>query len=668
MRPTRTTLCLLATAIAGVTAFPPHAAFADAIATTDTQPQTGEDIRKARARERLERKQAEEDARERADRPDGPAVANDAPPLDPELLETFTRHVQTLAAEDMGGRLPGTPGGERAAAYIETQLATLGLRPAFTDDDANPTFRQPVPIEPGYEPGEVAFASDALDSAERGEDYDLLPLSGSGEAEGTLVFASYSIPAGEDGYLTYGPTTDLTGKIALILRYEPFDGRGRSWWAADGWSYASVLAAKVAAAERRGAAGVIVVTPPGVRGERRDTLKTDDRGPTDVGFEIPVITVTRAVADKLIRAGDRDGRTLEDLTTLANESGVIVDMPGVRARVGVELSRPDRTAPNIGAILPGRGSLANEYVVIGAHYDHIGMGHFASRTPDHAGEIHPGADDNASGTSAVLLAADMLSDAYAEPDAPADARTILFLLFTAEESGLVGSTHYVSRPIAPLSRHAAMLNMDMVGRLGEHGLEIGGMASSDALIALARPRLDASGIAYFEDGSIGTGRSDHAPFDRADVPNLFFFTGLHDDYHTYRDTIDKVNLEGGARIARTVAHIALDAALEPRPFREGVAEPDPVGPRVRVGIVPQDSAGGVRLARVFDDTSASAAGLRPGDRIVSWNGEPTPDTDALNACILRHEPGEVITLGVIREGASDDAEPEELEMTLRGFE
>ena len=680
-RPTLTT-CLLAPVFLwlglGLIAPVPAPATGFAQATVaHAAPTTGDDVRHARARKRLEHNQPATERQDRAHRPEGPAIADNAPPIDPHLVDEFASYTATLASDAFGGRQPATPGGELAAGFIETHLAAIGgLRPAFTDDAGQPTWRQAVPVKSTEDHSALTIASDALDHPERGTDYELVHLSGSGEAAGPLVFVGYSIAADKHGYLNYAPTTDLTGKVALVLRFEPMDDRGRSRWQRDGWSYMSSLPAKVSAAARRGAAAVVVVTPPGARGEERDTLPKDETTPGLGHFEIPVVFVTRAVADALVRAGDPDGRTLADLRALADEAGVVIDLPGVRLDIHAENQPEEQTAPNIGAVLPGRGALADQYVVVGAHYDRLGMGHFASRSPDHAGQIHPGADDNASGTAAVMLAAEQMAGWYAGLDEGVEARSVLFLLFTAEESGLVGSRYYVQHPIVPIAYHAAMLNMDMVGRLGEHGLELGGMRSSRLLTQLARERLDASGIAYFEDGSIGQGRSDHASFDAAGVPNLFAFTGLHDDYHTYRDTADKLNNEGGARIARTIAMIALDAALAPASLRDGEdpvyaaePEPEPTGPKVRVGIVPEaDGDRGVRLLRVFDNTSAADAGLQPGDHIVSWNGQPVTDTASLNRLILEHEPGDIVTLGVVREDAPEGTEPEQVRMRLRSID
>jgi hypothetical protein len=260
----------------------------------------------------------------------------------------------------------------------------------------------------------------------------------------------------------------------------------------------------------------------------------------------------------------------------------------------------------------------------------------------------------------MLTAAELLADSWSDVDGPK--RSVLFLAFSAEESGLIGSRHYVRNPIVPIERHYLMINMDMIGSLGA-ALEAGGVGTSEGLEALARPAFEKSGIDIKTSLSVGSGRSDHASFDAENVPNIFFFTGITDQYHTPDDTADTINLVGAARIATMAADLGLAAAINPEPLpyaeKDGDAEPQrqrmggPGGVKVRVGIAPGDysgEAGGILIARVFDGTSAADAGLKEGDRITVWNGEAVKTVQDWMPLLTTHNPGDTIDVTIVRDG------------------
>lgn len=569
----------------------------------------------------------------------------------------YTEHLHVLASEYFEGRLPGTVGIERAAGYVQWHFEALGLEPAFGDGT---TYRQPFPIGDEAELDRQAMtvsidgSSRALES---GVEFNALAYGGSGTVSLPVTFVGYSIPMGPDSYEGYPADTDLSGKAVMILRYEPMNDEGQSRWMNRGWSYAATLGPKYRAAANRGAGAIIMVTPPGAEDDRADMLESVETSGQGQPVDIPVVHVTPDVADRMVKAGDPEGRSLADLIASANEGSTIVDLAGVSASITSEIRREPILTDNIGAILPGRGDLADEFVVIGAHYDHLGRARFGTRFP---GEMHLGADDNASGSAGLLTAAETLADAWSEIDGPL--RSVLFLAFSAEESGLNGSEHYVDHPIAPLEKHTLMINMDMIGSLNSH-LEAGGVGSAQGLAELVQPMFDRSGIEVKTSTSVGSGRSDHASFDRKSVPNLFFFTGITDQYHTPDDTADTINFEGGASIANLAADIALAAAVRDgalafvktnegqggRRRRMG----GPGGVKVRVGIAPGDYSGreeGVAIARVFPGTSAADAGLQEGDRIIVWNGEKVAKIEDWMPMLASHEPGDVIDIIIIRDG------------------
>lgn len=661
-----------------------------------TQPgDSPDDIRRKRAQRQLQENRR---VQERIAEDITPA---DLPPMDPALVTQYTQMLQTIAAPEMEGRVPGSQGIEKAAQYIETHLRDLGLRPAFQKDitelngvkstneadaegqrteDSWYTYRQPMQMGTHTTATSVnlSFADTAYSSFDQ---VSPLAYSGSATVTAPVVFAGYAIVSGPNNYLGFETNETIQDKIVIVLNYEPMNPDGSSQWREEGWSHNSRLTYKVTALDRRGAAGVIIVNPPNAIDERAQVLESvestappsvrvgDRAGPQ---YDIPVVHTTPAVAQSILTYLGSDA-DLAALTEQANAAGIIKPLgdpnENKQLTLAVQLQRTPRMTDNIGAILPGQGALANEFVVIGSHYDHVGFGKFGSRIASNSGKLHPGADDNASGTTANLIAAQLLKQRYQLLADDQPARSILFLWFTAEESGLNGSKFYVGNPIAPLDQHHIMLNMDMVGTLSDGLLEIGGFDSGEGFEELATPALKASGITYSEDVSVGSGRSDHASFDNAGIPALFFFTGLHDRYHAPEDIPDPdlLDMEGAVRIAALVSDMAFDAATKPQDIphpSNKQAKDDSGAPKVRVGIIPSNSTkGGMRIERVFEDTSASQAGLRPGDRITAWNGTEIDSVETWMPILANHKPGDKVALTVIRAD-----ETLELGMTLRGIE
>lgn len=647
-------------------------------ASTTMGPETADEVRRRRAQRQLEgnRRKQERDA-EAVD------VA-DLPDIDQSLVADYADMLAFIADPDKEGRIPGSRGIEMAAQYIESQLIQLGLTPAFdkatTAADGtevitpNATFRQPMQMgrqtaakSLTLTAGDTTFTPDA--------DFSTVSYSGSSTITAPVSFVGYAIVSGPNNYLGFETNETIEGRIAICLNYEPMTDEGDSQWREEGWTHNSRITYKLSALQRRGAAGVILVSPPDANHERVGLLETiestappsnrvgDQGGPE---YDIPVIHARPEAVEALLEYLGTD-LTLEQLTNSANDAGVVAPLGDKEITLGVELERTPRFTDNIGAVLPGRGALKNEYVVIGAHYDHVGYGKFGSNSPNSEGIVHPGADDNGTGTTANLIAAKALTQRYKLLADDQDARSILFLWFTAEESGLNGSKHYVEHPIAPLDTHSVMLNMDMIGSLSDGLLEIGGFDSGEGFEDLVTPHVEQAAIAYSQDVSVGSGRSDHASFIHAGVPALFFFTGLHERYHTPDDTADLIDNEGAVRVALLVSSIGYDAATRSQRVIHPSAKqdkPEKDGPNVRVGIIPSNSPrGGIQIERVFEDTSASAAGLRPGDRITKWDGAEIESVEAWMPIITAHEPGDVAKLEVVRDGQTI-----EVEMTLRPIE
>ena len=612
-------------------------------------------------------------------------------------VRIYTQHIYTISDPFMEGRAPGTVGNRRAAEYLEFYFKKFGFSPAFPTETKNPegevlsnvpgtSYRQEFIAPASLRPGDSTKLTNArveytggeqdpevLNKLASGQDFNVIGYSGSGDATGALAFVGYSLRKGEDGYATYADDVNIDGKIALVFRFEPMNADGESLWATDRWTPAAAIESKLRAAADRGAAGIILVNPPGAKDER--VGKLEDMSLTgNRSLKIPVVMMSTVAADRLVRAADTQHRSLMDLRMIADREGGVIDLPGATVTLGATIERVPLIADNVGGILAGRGDLAEELIIIGAHYDHVGYGYFGSRDAKGKGRLHPGADDNASGTSGLLLVAEKLAKAYAALPEGSSARSVLFMGFSAEESGLVGSRHYTKNMIRPLDKHYLMLNMDMIGRLRDDKIEIHGVGTAVGLADFARPFIDESGMTVAVKKS-GFGPSDHSSFTTARVPVLFYHTGLHDEYHMPTDHAWTVNYEGGARVCDLISRMALAAALNPQPmpFGDGKPKPtsndpgpsanadpnaDPASPSmrstgVRFGVSPGDYSGdepGVLIGEVFDDLPAAKAGLKAGDLMTSWNGEKIDSVEAWMPMLQKAKPGDKVVITYTRDG------------------
>ncbi|MEQ9097215.1 MAG: M28 family peptidase [Phycisphaerales bacterium] len=322
-------------------------------------------------------------------------------------------------------------------------------------------------------------------------------------------------------------------------------------------------------------------------------------------------------------------------------------------------------AENVAGVLPGKGELADQFIVVGAHLDHLGNGEEGSR--GESGQPHLGADDNASGVAGMLVMAQTLAAEYEQLSG--DRRSVLFIAFSGEESGLMGATHYVNNPIAPTPTHALMINFDMIGRVKEGRLSVSGVGTGSSLTQIVTPIFDASKlIEQVEEGL--SGRSDHWAFYEAGVPVLFVTqSDSHDDYHTQNDVSWKINRTQGAATAEVFAQVvhAIASSTETIQFVGGqrpAAGPSMGDIKVRFGIRPGtyvEGIKGVAVGGVTPDSPADYAGLQAGDVLVAWNGQPVGDVRDWMGQLMRHEPGDVVTVTVDRDGQRID-----LKATLQG--
>ncbi len=562
--------------------------------------------------------------------------------------------INYLASPQLKGRDTGTPENNRAAKYIVNQLRHAGLEP-LAADGAETSFFQYFTVTVGATIGkenrlqaELAGASGA-GRLKLGEDYQPFNYSENGEAHCPVVFAGFGITAPEYHYDDY-QGLEVKDKAVVVLRNEPQKDDEKSIFDGRQPTQHSALVNKAINARNHGARAMILVNDAPGPGED-DTLMPFDSlsGPQNPG--ILLVQVRRSVVDGWLAAS---GKTLAALQKPIDEKlePQSAAISGVTLDLRVDVRHMHARTQNVAAILRGRDpQLASEAVVIGAHYDHLGLGRHDALDPDAAGKVHPGADDNASGTAAVLELARAISARRADLK-----RSVIFLAFSGEELGLLGSAYYTDHPLWPLDKTVAMLNLDMVGRVREGKLYVGGTGTSPVFPKILEAA-NSTGL-HLESSRSGYGASDHTSFYVKDIPVLFFFSGLHEDYHRATDTPDKIEAGEEARVADLVMHVAMALASgEPRPQFTRVVEPRPVGATgagggygAYFGSIPDMGAEieGVRFADVRDASPAAKAGLKRGDVLVEFAGAPIKNLYDFTYQLRAHRPGEEVRVVVLR--------------------
>jgi hypothetical protein len=459
----------------------------------------------------------------------------------------FLDHVRYLASDDLGGRGNGGRGLEEAARYIAARFAEFGLKPA----GENESYFQSFEVNLGGSLGRDNLLELQASGIERPlrlhEDFEPMTFTGMGVVEAPVVFVGYSITAPEHEYDDYAGV-DVDGKVVLMLRHVPREKRPGGPFGPDRGH--ATFVTKVVNAKRHKASAVLVINDPLNHDDDQDELLTfgDDLGAEDL--DIPAVHIKQELASKLFEAVGRDLRRVQQ--SIDEELKPVSFELTSRAYIRVDITRKHAEVRNVlGYLPPFRADGEEEIVLIGGHYDHVGLGRRHSRaTRKHRGEIHNGADDNASGTAGVMeLARVFATRTNLE-------RGVLFAAFAGEELGLLGSSHYTSYPTLPLDKTVAMINLDMIGRLRDDKLFIGGVETSP----LFRAKLDELGEAEnlkLSYSFSGYGSSDHTSFTVKEIPSLFFFTGLHGDYHKPSDDWQEINVAGAERVLR-MAYLVAD--------------------------------------------------------------------------------------------------------------
>jgi len=569
----------------------------------------------------------------------------------------YLEHVKTLAAPEMRGRGAGTPELEKAAEYIAARLEEFGVEPAGDEG----SFFQSFTVTTGAVLGDgnrlVATSRRGARELKADADYRPVNFSSSGSVEGEVVFAGYGITAEEYDYDDYADL-DVDGKIVVVMRYEPArfteEAGGRN-------THHAHLISKAINARNQGAAAVVLVNPPAV--DKDELIKFGSvAGPDDAG--IPMVQVKRSIAERWLRRSGRSLRLLERDIAAKDAPASFALGTAFRLELKVDVERKQARQRNVVGYVPGR---TDEYVVVGAHYDHLGLGDQSSLAPDLIGTVHHGADDNASGVAGLLEIARQAAGGETQEEG------LLLIAFAGEEIGLLGSAYWTENPTRPIEKASAMLNMDMIGRVSKDKVYIGGVGTAAELKDVVAKATEHSGFAP-DFSQSGYSASDHTSFTAKGVPVLFFFSGLHGDYHKPSDTWDKIDVEEAADLVDVVAAVAADLRDGSEELAFVKSAPAAAGPHgggdgassggggggygPYFGSIPDfaEVPNGVRFADVRPGSPADKAGLKGGDVMTGWNGNPIANLYDFTYALRDSEVGETVVVEYERDGETATAE------------
>jgi hypothetical protein len=623
-----------------------------------------------------------------------------------EVERRLARTARFLASDELEGRGLGTPGIRRAGDFIADQFREIGLTTDVFDGQPHQRFEITLGAELGDNitcqlrgpSGENSqLATIAL---EVGEDFNPLAIGGDGLFDLPLVFAGYGITAPEFDYDDYA-NLDVAGKAVIVMRHEPQQANPHSVFAGNENSEHAPFRRKISNAFQQGAAAVIFCNDlveienrvaqwekriAAAKEELASTVDDDDQpklaaklqelttqladerdpvlafsmaGEGGEAREIPVLHMRRGVIDQLLAAAGRS--PLADLEHEIDESLTpqSFELTDWRVAGHVAIERQQVEVRNVVAVLEGHGPLADETVVVGAHFDHLGRGGEGSAAPG-SQEIHNGADDNASGIAVLLEVARQLAE-RSEPLA----RRVVFAAFTGEERGLLGSAEYARTPPFPLEQTVAMLNFDMVGRLTDNKFIIFGTGTAAEFDGWIDTINERHGFEITRDES-GFGPSDHSTFYAKQIPVLHFFTGSHTDYHRPSDDFQLLNVEGMRRVSEFTAQMVAHVADAPERVAYVEIAQTPIGdgranPRPYFGSIPDfaNNSGGYAISGTGPGSPAADAGMQPGDVIIQLGEFKVGNLEDFDGALRKHEAGDRVPV-VVRRGEEEVT----LEVTL----
>jgi hypothetical protein len=477
--------------------------------------------------------------------------------------DALLEHIKFLASDDLKGRGNGTEELERAAEYIAQQFKAAGVRPGGRNDSWFQPFELIAGLTVGRENTLSIVHRGTTVRLDLGTSYyplaapanDATSVPSASLDDVPLVFAGYGLTVPSLGYDDYAGI-DVSGKAVLIFSHEPQEQDPNSRFNGTRPMPQTTVQAKASAARNKGARALLVVSDPTHRVDEAQygLFKADPDA--EVNHGIPVLRIRRDEVKPLIDTWKLDGIARMIDADLVPRSQALAD---ATVDYVEHLAKNRRTVRNVIAVLPGSDpAKAGEAIVIGAHYDHVGLGGRLSVTPDRAGEIHNGADDNASGTAAIIEMARTAAGQRSRFP-----RTLVFIAFAGEERGLLGSAHYVTDPTVATANTIAMLNLDMVGRAGG-GVDVSGLEASPSMEADLKAAMQAANVRLdVRRQGPGAGRSDDSSFIARSIPAINFFTGFHNDYHRPGDDWEKIDAAGTKQVATLALELAARLAARP---------------------------------------------------------------------------------------------------------
>lgn len=554
-------------------------------------------------------------------------------------------HISFLASDKLKGRDSGTEELFGAAVYISDEFKNYGLEPLFKDG-----FLQEFPFVKTIEltdKNSLSFSTNGSEvELKLREDYITVPFSGNTDVNASLVFAGFGISASDLNYDDYSGI-DVKNKIVIVFRNTPEPAVAHS-----GFDAHSPLRKKSSVARDKGAAGIIFINPYDSNKTSDDLVEFSfDRGGAMSDFSVQ--SVKRIFIEELLH---NEGINLKDVYNkiLESKKPSSFELKNSSAKISTEVKEVEAVSWNVAGYLEGKDpELKNELIIIGAHFDHLGMGGEGSLYRGDEPQIHNGADDNASGTTGVLELAEKFASRKNNLK-----RSIIFITFSGEELGLLGSNYFVNNLPFPVEDAITMVNMDMIGRLKDSSLIVYGTGtSSDWKDILNNYNKYGFKLTFNDEGF---GPSDHSSFYGKKIPVLFFFTGTHEDYHKPSDDTEKINFTGEKDILNYVYDIV--SAIDKNPVRPDylLVEKKESGQmfarKVYVGTVPDfaSNVDGYKISGVSEGSPAQLAGLQGGDIIISFGGKKISNIYDFTYALGDFVPGDEVDV-IVKRGEDEIA-------------
>ncbi len=571
--------------------------------------------------------------------------------------DEYIGYVKFLASENMRGRATGSPELEKAADYIAARFRELGLKPLHGESYFQ-DFEVTTSAHLGPRSTFAYRTNGHRKTLKLQHEFIPLNLSKKGKVSGQVVFAGYGITAPEYNYDDYSGI-DVKDKIVLLLRHEPQEFDDKSVFEGKVYTAHSQIFAKAVNAKVHGARAILMVNDVAAHPNDSDQLEKfgSTAGPGNAGVEF--VQVKADVVSKWFKLAGKSMEQVEADIDKSLKPESFAFPASLAVDLDVDVERENKTVHNVGGYYPGE---TDEYVILGAHYDHLGLGEQFSLAPSLAGTVHPGADDNASGTAGVLELAHWFSQG------PKHKRGVLFLAFAGEELGLLGSSYYANHPELPIDKAVAMINLDMIGRLRDNKVYVGGVGSGTNLQVMLKEIAPKHGLQADISEKAGYGSSDHTSFTAKQVPVLFFFSGLHADYHKPSDTWDKIDAPAAVKLLDMIGDVIVhldDGESRPKFVRvEEPKQPGQVaGSSTKSGYGPDfgsipdftELPNGVRFADVRPGSPASKAGLKAGDILTEFDGKAIQNLYDFTYALRSKKPGQEVLVKVLRDSQTIEA-------------